>query len=114
MAKEPCPCLERAKRGVAMAQTFGRARVMPDKTIVYPKKGVEPPPDLDGYKRDPGNKWRFIPLWGACEYRYQNQFLKACGAIGILSICTHPDGPKENKREVNLKTCEQCPLSKVK
>lgn len=97
-----------------MATNFGRARHQPDGSIQYVKRGPEPPPDLDGYKRDPRNFWRFVPQWQACQHRLQNQFLKSCGAIGLLTICRHPDGPKENRREVNFNICSTCPLSKVK
>lgn len=88
----------------------GRARTQRDGSIVYIKKGDEPPPDLDGYKRDPNNLWRFFPLWKTCSHRLQNQYLKPCGALGILSFCRHPDGPTENRREVSYDICSKCTL----
>lgn len=96
-----------------MVRSFGRPRQQADGSILYQKKGIEPPPDLDGFKRDPKNHWRFLPMWSACKYRFQNQHMKACGAISILSICQHPDGPKENRQEVDFKICSTCPLSKI-
>lgn len=107
-------CKDCKEKDISMAKKFGRPRFQADGSIIYPKKGHEPPPDLDGYQRDPGNYWRFTPLWQSCAWRLQNQFLKACGAVGILSICTHPEGPTENNREVQFSQCCSCPLEKYK
>lgn len=112
MAK-PCKDCEK-KADNSMALGFGRARFQPDGSVIYPKKGNEPPPDLDGFERDPGNAWRFKPLWKSCAHRMQNQYLKSCGALGIISFCTHPDGPTDNQREVDYDVCSQCPLMKTK
>lgn len=106
-----CGCTERDLR---MAKLFGRARFQPDGSLMYPKKGLEPPPDIDGYKRDPQNHWRFLSVWSACAWRVQNQYLKPCGAIGVLSICTNPEGPKENRMEVTHTQCSTCLLAKYK
>lgn len=113
-SRTPCGCLKDTEGNLYMAANFGRARQQPDGSILYVKRGPEPPPDLDGYKRDPRNFWRFTPLWMQCDYRLQNQYLKACGAIGILSICQNPDGPRENQREVDFNVCSACQLCKQK
>jgi hypothetical protein len=43
----------------------------PDGTIVYDKTDDdwEPPRSIDGYLRDPDNKWHFTPLWPPCIFR---------------------------------------------
>lgn len=102
MAKKPCGCEDK--------KTFGKARIRPNGLIQYPKKGIEPPPDIDGYERMPGDPWSFRPLWPVCQARLQNQFLRKCGAIGLITLCTHPDGPKENRQEVTFEQCTRCTL----
>lgn len=109
-----CPDSE-IKRWVlprAMANT--RPRIMPDKTIVYPRRGTEPPPDVQGYVRAPGDPWKFIPKWGGCDYRVQNQHVKPCGAITIKAFCGHPESPVGQGNEVTLQICESCPLNKCR
>lgn len=95
-----------------MAHT--RPRILPDKSIVYPTKGVEPPPDVEGYVRDPQNSFRFIPKWFSCDYRVQSQFIKSCGNVTIKAFCGHPDSPVGQGNEVTLPICESCTLCKSK
>lgn len=87
----------------------GRPRSMSDGSIVFPRKGAEPPPDIDGFVRDPGDAWRFKKLWMSCPYRIQNQFLKSCGSVGILSICNNQTLPTAGQ-EVKYSTCLGCPV----
>lgn len=88
-------------------RNFGRARIMSDGSVIYPKKGWEPPPPLHGYERDPGNAWRFIPLWPECKHRTQVTRFKPCGAIDIVTRCMCPLAGSF-KAEVRLSDCEGC------
>lgn len=80
---------------------------MSDGSVVYPKKGFEPPPPIDGYERDPGNEWRFKPLWPACKARTQVIGHKPCGAIHIVTRCMCTACPLF-KGVVSLGDCEGC------
>ena len=93
---------------------FGKARRQPDGSVMYVKKGQEPPPDLDGFSRDPQNPWRFIPLWQACDWRYQTQYLKQCGALAVRTTCRNPDGPTGKGQVVEFNHCQACQLCKIK
>lgn len=67
-----------------------------DTEIIYKlgDKDWEPPPPITGFKRDPGNAWRFIRIWRPCRYRLEVMFRKVCGAVGLKAYCQ----------------CQQCPL----
>lgn len=76
---------------------------------MYAKKGFEPPPDIEGYKRDPGNAWRFVPLYPPCESRQRVAQLKRCGSYNIVMLCTDPDCPL-NQQKVLVRDCSTCPF----
>ena len=99
--KPPCPCEQHVGN-------FGKARVMADGSIVYSQKGHEPPPEIEGFRRDPGNAWRFIKLWKPCIHRIQAQKVKPCGAIGLLTICNNEALPCRGS-EVTFAECQVCP-----
>lgn len=103
---------ERQKLLERQARSFGRARRGPRGVIEYPKKGWEPPPDIEGYKRDPGNAWRFIPIWPECKCRIQNFHIKQCGALGVLTVCNNPES-EHYRDSLTLPICEGCPLKCV-
>lgn len=88
-------------------RSFGRARMHPDGSVEYARKGSEPPPDLDGFKRDPGNPWKFLPLWLPCTKRIQTQLLKPCGAISVLTVCANNKCPHKQKA-VTFDVCQTC------
>lgn len=92
-------------------KTFGAARIMPDGSVVYVKKGWEPPPDIPGYRRDPNDKWKFLPLWVPCKTRAQVKQMKPCGAITVLTVCTNGECPKHQQPLV-LTDCANCPFRK--
>lgn len=92
-----------------MQTSFSRARMLSDGSIVYPKKGFEPPPPIEGYERDPGDPWHFKPIWPDCKARIQTLYLKKCGATGILSVCANQECPKFQK-QLTLTDCQGCPF----
>jgi hypothetical protein len=91
----------------------GRDRPMhfePDGAIVYTKTADrdEPPKDINGYKRDPNNAWRFIPLWLPCLLRHQTGVrFAACGCIDIIMRCNNPDAQQFGDK-VKYTDCKQC------
>ena len=116
-AYKPQPCIPCGKKYVPLmpkpepfiqGKSFGRPRVQPNGTILYPKKSSwEPPPPIQGYERDPGNAWHFLPLWPDCQTRQRVTVKKKCGAIDIKQICLCPDCPFF-KNDVKLTTCQGC------
>jgi hypothetical protein len=83
-----------------------------DGSIEYPKgeKDWEPPRDINGYVRDPDNKWKFHPLWPVCGLRHQTAFLKAnCGCIDVIMRCNNPQAPEFGQR-LGHDTCIKCPV----
>lgn len=82
---------------------------MPDGSLVYPKKGWEPPPEVEGYKRDPGNAWRFIPLWPDCVTRARMLQMKRCGSYNVTMVCTNQQC-QYAQNPVTLQICQSCPL----
>jgi hypothetical protein len=117
----PCiPCHQRQKEKAAGVEivkakdkvveaTWKGAKIMPDKSVLYAKSGFEPPPELDGYERDPDNAWRFIPKWPECKKRIQTPLVKQCGAVTILSVCAHSKCPLK-QLQVSVSDCQDCPF----
>ncbi len=81
----------------------------PDGVIVYSTEdegGWELPREIDGYRRDANNAYRFIPLWQPCKWRLaQGMRTPACGCINVLLQCIHPEVTKG----VRYTECENCP-----
>lgn len=108
----PCDELKRRRRAVTHAPrqtSFAKGRLMPDGSIIYPKKGFEPPPPIEGYNRDPGNAWRFIPLWPACKFLNRTLQLKRCGSYNIKMTCGCADCPLLGQI-LKIEDCQSCPL----
>lgn len=81
-----------------------------DGTIIYePEEGDwEPPKDINGYKRDPDNPWRFIPLWPKCMKRTPKATrTKACGCIRLTMVCDNPASELHTKHVTDAE-CQQC------
>lgn len=95
-----------AKAGMPV-KSFGRIRMLPGGVVEYAKKGWEPPPDLDGYDRDTGNAWRFIPKWPPCKKRIQTTSMKSCGAMSVLTVCANDKCPLK-QQQVSFAQCAAC------
>jgi len=72
--------------------THARPRIFADGTLVYPKRGWEPPPVPAGYRRKVSNlrspdAWIFLPVLEACEHREKSITYAACGAAQIKYHC---------------------------
>lgn len=70
----------------------GRPRVFSDGTIIFPKRGWEPPPEPAGYQRKVANlrspdAWVFLPVMEACGHRTNNITYSACGAAKLAYRC---------------------------
>ena len=89
-------------------KSFGTPRTQRDGSITYPKKGWEPPPEIEGYTRDPRNKWRFIRKWLPCKSRQETKLTKPCGAIQIVALCECKGCPMYSLT-VRAVDCEACP-----
>lgn len=87
---------------------FGRARVQADGSILYPKRGWEPPPPMEGFERNPTNPWHFLPKWPECQSRQQVLMQKPCGAIDVKMICKNQEAEAFHT-DVTVQTCEGCP-----
>jgi hypothetical protein len=68
--------------------------------LVYPIKG-NPPPCPEGYVRDPGNLWQFIPDV-PCKHREERTISEDCCVPYIQLYCLHFDKP------IVLKDCKYC------
>ena len=98
----------------AAERTFKPPTFHPDGSIEYPKgeKDWEPPRDINGYVRDPDNKWLFHPLWVPCQLRHQTAFMKAnCGCIDVIMRCNNPQAPEFQQR-LPHEACAKCPVRK--
>lgn len=82
---------------------------MPDGSLVYQKKGWEPPPEIEGYERDPGNAWVFRPLYPECETRSRVPQLKRCGSYNVIMLCTNQECPL-SQQKVSVRDCQACPF----
>jgi len=77
--------------------TYIRPRKLPNGIIVYPKRGWEPPPSIEGYTRQSNNPrrigaWIFIPDWKHCKYREEHTVKRTnCGCETFVYSCNHPD-----------------------
>ncbi len=79
-----------------------------DGSIIYDKDGWEPPRDIDGYRRDPQNAWRFLPLWPVCPMRLATGVrLLNCGCVGVIMRCNHPQASTFSQ-QVTYAQCETC------
>lgn len=110
---QSCPDTELKRWSPRRVMAHTRPRIMPDGTITYPRKGIEPPPDIVGYLRDPNDSFSFLPKWFACVFRVQNQYVKACGNVTIKSYCGNSEYAEGQGSEVTLTICEACILPKT-
>ena len=82
----------------------------PSGAIVYEKENWEPPRDIDGYRRDPQDPWRFLPLWPVCALRLCTGVrLVNCGCIGVIMRCNDPRSTVLGQ-QVKYSQCAQCKL----
>ncbi len=87
-----------------------RPHRMTDGTLVYIKRGWEPPAIPDGYKRKSNDfkspdAWVMIPILVPCSTR---TFMEEKGSCGAVKIMYHCDG----KRIRDLTTCHWCDKEK--
>ena len=85
---------------------MSRPHRMTDGTLVYIKKGWEPPAVPEGYRRKSNNfknsdAWVLIPVLPPCETRITTEEKGSCGAIKIMYHC-------QGKRIHDLTTCHRC------
>lgn len=91
-----------------------RPRKLTDGSIMYPKRGWEPPPPIPGYIRKSHNPqsadaWVFIPVWNECKYR--KEFIvkrEGCQCETMVYECQHKS---QIGKRVNTPVCESCKLT---
>lgn len=95
-----------------MAIRYNKPHVLDDGTLAYPKRGWEPPPLIEGYRRKSDNPrnsdaWILVPIWSTCVYRKQVQVRKAgCRCITMYHACTNENIGIDTI--VNLSLCSTC------
>lgn len=85
-------------------------RIESDGAIVYEKRegDWEPPRDINGYRRDPDNPWRFISLWPECERRAPIKKRAANhGCVRVVMKCKNRDSNLHGE-VVTYEQCQQC------
>lgn len=89
----------------------GAPRILENGIIIYPHRGSQLPPCLEGYRRkaEQGpDAWVLIPLWKSCEFRRQIlQRREDCNCEIFVSVCGHP---LANSIELTVSCCESCIL----
>ena len=96
-----------------MAKKYLTPRKLPDGSIMYPKRGWEPPPPIEGYRRKSMNPrssdaWVFIPEWLDCPFRVEKtQRRESCRCLTLVNICIHP---KMRGKIVSTNICDACTL----
>ena len=93
-------------------KSFTKPHVLDDGTLIYPKRGWEPPPLIEGYRRKSDNPknsdaWILIPVWKDCKFRKQMQRNKEnCRCITFYHVCTNK--AVGDNVLVNLNLCSCC------
>ncbi len=96
-----------------------RPRKLDNGTIVYPKRGLHPPPPIPGYYRKSDNPrsfdaWIFLPDWKACPFRaeelIQRKDASCCNCLVYSFYCTHPE---EQGLVINTTICESCKHERI-
>jgi len=79
----------------------------PNGCICYEHSNDETPPrDINGYKRDPNNPFRFIPLWPECLLRHgMGVRYTNCGCIDVIMRCNNPDAIQFGDRVGHEQCC---------
>jgi hypothetical protein len=89
---------------------YALPRVAVDGTIIYAHDEQPPPPDINGYRRNLDDPWRFHPLWNECTMRIHGTSRnRRSGAINVVMICNHPNSPHQGVR-LTHPHCADCLL----
>ena len=95
-----------------MATTFNKPHVLDNGTLIYPKRGWEPPPPIEGYQRKSDNPknsdaWIFVPAWANCPFRKAQEVRKeGCRCMTYFHTCTNEK--VGNNPVVTIKSCSLC------
>src|SRR5690606_727694 len=81
-------------------------RRMPDGSVVYPNQGIPPSHGPPGYKQDPRNPYRWVPVFPDCKYRYIGyNFQERCKCNVPVNKCNALDGVI-----VSVPFCNSCKI----
>ena len=78
--------------------------------ITYSRDGefVDEPREINGYRRDPDEPYRFVPLWPVCGLRYfMGVRYPRCGCIEAIARCNNPACPIFYQR-ITATHCADC------
>jgi hypothetical protein len=95
---------------------YNKPHILDNGTLIYPKRGWEPPPLVEGYQRKSNNPknsdaWVLIPIWTTCCFRSRVQIPKeGCRCVTFYHICTNKEIGKDVI--VNLNLCSSCKFCK--
>lgn len=92
---------------------YPRPKFHEDGSIEYTNGGGDPPPEINGYKRDALNPRLYHPIWPECALRMQGtKMTRKTGAIDVVMVCNNPEVKEHFMRNVTAETCVNCPLRK--
>jgi len=76
-------------------------------SIEYAPVDAQPPPEPNGYLRDPQNPWLFHPVWPECQLRMAGVRKDKSGVIDVKMVCNNPGVPQFMKF-VKADDCAAC------
>lgn len=77
-------------------------REQDDGSRVFPTRG-DPPLEVPGFQRDPGNQYRLIPIMPPCQFRKEGWFAPECCPDKKVTFYQCEKGYKVNGLE-----CQNC------
>lgn len=88
--------------------TYSLPKVHDDGSIEYAPVDAKPPPEPNGYQRDPQNPWLFRPQWLECQLRMAGVRRDSkAGTIDVKMVCNNPEVP-QFMRFVKTADCAAC------
>jgi len=98
------------------AQKYTKPHVFDNGILAYPKRGWEPPPLIEGYKRKSDNPrnsdaWVLLPVWQDCPFRLRVQVRKdGCRCITFYHTCNNQNiiALHGDRVVANLNLCSSC------
>jgi hypothetical protein len=83
-----------------------------DGTIRYARRGIEPPPEHEGYRRlnedvTSDDAWAFVPVFLPCPFREMVNGVRRSGCLKTNAVCVHEDSGYQNQ-VVTPEICAAC------
>jgi hypothetical protein len=96
---------------------FNKPHILDNGTLIYSKRGWEPPPLVDGYRRKSDNPkssdaWIMFPEWQVCTFRQRIQKQREnCKCVTFSHVCSNLHVIEKYGGQpptVNLNICTNC------